>query len=86
MDGIYVPDSRGIEKAHPAKGNEIIEKDQLRLSGPRQGPHGDRGILRIGRIASTGIEIQFTKGDDVQREEGTNDVTGTGGEAAFGRL
>jgi len=40
-------DTRGIEKAHPVQGKEILEKNQLRLSCPRQGPHGDRGLLRI---------------------------------------
>jgi len=80
------PKPEELKKAHPKNERKSSKKNQLRLSGPRQGPHGDRGLLRIGRIASTGIEFQFTKGDDVRREEGTNDVTGTGGDAAFGRL
>ena len=37
------------QKPTPIRGKEILEKNQLRLSGPRQGPHGDRGLLRIGK-------------------------------------
>src|SRR5512140_611525 len=50
MGGIYVSKTRGTEEAYPIEGKDILEKNQLRLSGPRQGPHGDRGLLRIGKL------------------------------------
>ena len=48
MGGMHIFDARGIEKTHPDEGKEILEINQLRLPGPRQGPHGDCGLLRIG--------------------------------------